>query len=101
MPVACCCLRIVVRQTTTMAWFSRAPQSRFPADMVQRLELLGRFEFDPRGSGIDGGQVAKDCVVPFYRDSQANREAFLTDLQAVVAADRDGFATYGAARLAW
>ncbi len=91
----------MVRQIPYVAWFSRARQSRFPADMLRRLELLGRFEFDPSGCGIDGGQVAKESVVPFYQDSQDNREAFLTDLQAVVAADGSGFATYGAARLVW
>ena len=69
--------------------------------MPQWLELLGRYEFDPMTSGLDGGEIATRCVVPFLEDAQADPDGFLADLRALVAADRGGFATFGAARLVW
>jgi hypothetical protein len=56
---------------------------------------------DPQNSGIDGGVVVTTCIAPFYEDSQADREGFLTDLLAAIAHDQGGFATFGAARLVW
>lgn len=80
-----------------------SPQARFPGDMLHRLEQLGRHALDPmgRGASVD---VNSFCVIPFAGYIQADeteQERFLRDLYAVVASDRGGFATYGAARLAW
>jgi hypothetical protein len=69
--------------------------------MLQRLELLGRFGLDPFTSGIDSGEIWSDCVAQFYEDAVADRDGFLADLHALVATDRGGFATFGAARLVW
>jgi hypothetical protein len=77
--------------------------SLFPSDMRQRLELFGRYQLDPMRSGIRG-DVFTTCVVPYVdyiKADEAEQEAFLRDLRTVVAADRGGFATYGAASLAW
>jgi hypothetical protein len=71
--------------------------------MRQRLELFGRYQLDPMGSGITS-DVFTTCVVPFvdYIDAgEAEQEDFLRDLHDVAAADRGGFATYGAASLTW
>jgi hypothetical protein len=84
-----------------MRWVTCARASRFPADMLQRLELLGRFELDPRTSGIDSGEIWPTCVAPFWEDANADRDGFLTDLHALVATEHGGFETFGAARLVW
>jgi hypothetical protein len=72
--------------------------------MLQRLELLGRCEFDCR-SGLDSNEIRSTCAYPFVQDfvqnQDADRDGFLTDLHALVATDRGGFATFGAAWLAW
>lgn len=85
-----------------MRWSAKkqAPP-RFPADMLERLELFGRAELDIRNSGIDTGDLYARCVAPFYEDSQADPDGFLAGLRALVADDEGGFATYGAARLVW
>jgi hypothetical protein len=82
-----------------MGFFSRKPRSRFPDDMMRRLELLGRFEMDSRTSGIDGGQIFPECIGPFLDDAKSDTEGFVTDLRSLVASDRGGFALYGAHRL--
>jgi hypothetical protein len=84
-----------------MGLFSRRRRSRFPADMPRRLESFGRYEFDPRNSGIDGGRAARECLVPFARDAQADPDGFLAELREVVGSVRGGFVTFGAARLVW
>ena len=82
-----------------MGLFGR--RSRFPRDMLDGLALMGRYEMDPQGSGIDGGEVAQRWVVPFLADAQRDPEGFTADLRALVASDTGGFATYGASRLVW
>ncbi len=84
-----------------MAWFTRARRSRFPADMMRRMERFGRYSFDPLNNGVDDARIWDDCVIPFLEDSKSDRNAFLGDLWALVAGDRSGFATWGAARLVW
>jgi hypothetical protein len=79
-----------------MPRFSR--RARFPRDMLRRLEILGRFEMDPVGSGIDANQVSQ-CVMPFYEDAKADPDGFLADLRVLSASDASGFARYGASRL--
>jgi hypothetical protein len=76
---------------------------RLPSDIRQRLELFGRYQFDPMGSGVKS-DVFTTCVIPFLeyiQASQAEQESFLRDLYDVVVDDRGGFATYGAASLTW
>src|SRR5205823_7955744 len=80
---------------------TRARPSRFPPDMLRRLELFGRYELDPQTSGIDAGEVWPTCMAPFVDDASADRDGFLTDLHTLVAGDHGGFATFGAARLVW
>jgi len=84
-----------------MAWLTRKIRWRFPADMLQRLELLGRFEMDYAGSGVDGREIYPTCIGPFYADAQADPRGFLAALRAVVADDTGGFATYGASCLVY
>lgn len=70
--------------------------------MRQRLERLGRYELDPIGGGL--GHAIEHYVVPlvdYCRAGEAEQESFLRDLAVVVAGDQGGFATYGAASLAW
>lgn len=78
-------------------WFHR---SRFPGDMLRRLDVLGRFEFDSRRSGIgDSSMIWDGCQAPFLDDLTNDRERFLADLRALVAGDTTGFVAYGASRL--
>ena len=84
-----------------MRWFSRAKASRFPADMLQRLDRFGRYELDPQDSGVDSSDIWTGTVAPFWPQVRADRDGFLNDLTALVADDSGGFATYGAARLVW
>jgi|KBSSwiStaDraftv2_1062776.scaffolds.fasta_scaffold651322_2 hypothetical protein len=83
-----------------MGLFSRAPRSRFPADMVRWLEIFGRHSLDPQRSGIDGGDLWSR-LAPLHEYCGSDREGFLAELAAVVAGDRGGFATFGAARVVW
>lgn len=81
----------------------RTQPPRLPEDMRQRLEVFGRHQLDPIGSGVKT-DVYTSCVVPFVdyiNASGAEQEHFLRELRAAVAADQGGFATYGAARLTW
>ncbi len=48
-----------------MRWFTRKPASRFPSDMIRRLELLGRFSLDSQSAGVDSGEVWSSCIAPF------------------------------------
>ncbi|WP_410571291.1 hypothetical protein [Amycolatopsis sp. cmx-4-61] len=82
-----------------MAWFSRRTQSRLPADTARRLELLGRFEFDVRGSGIASADIFPTCIQPFLGFARQDLAGFAAELRAAVAGDDTGFATYGASCL--
>ncbi|BCJ76142.1 hypothetical protein CS0771_56860 [Catellatospora sp. IY07-71] len=84
-----------------MRWFTRKPASRFPSDMIRRLELLGRFSLDSQSAGIDSGDVWSTCVAPFMQELSAEPTAFLTDLRALIRDDQGGWATLGAAHLVW
>ncbi|GAA3934113.1 hypothetical protein [Actinoplanes auranticolor] len=81
-----------------MALFRRS-RSRFPADMPRWLETFGRYTFDLH-SGIDDGEMWSR-IATFHEMARSDRDGFLTDLRAVVADDRGGFATFGAARVVW
>jgi hypothetical protein len=69
--------------------------------MKWRMEQFGRYEFDPQGSGINDIDIWSQYMGPFYEYATADPDGFLTELRAVVADDRGGFATFGAARLVW
>ncbi|WP_344081290.1 hypothetical protein [Luedemannella helvata] len=83
-----------------MALLRKKRRRRFPTDMLRWLEKLGRYTFDVQHSGIDGSDMW-DRIGPLYAYATDDRDAFLTELRAVVSADRDGFATFGAACLVW
>ncbi|WP_433528374.1 hypothetical protein ACQPYA_18675 [Micromonospora sp. CA-263727] len=87
-----------------MGLFSRGPKraaSRFPHDIVRTLELFGRFEANPQGSGVDYDEVVHKLFIPYVEQANADPDGFFTDLRAVVANDAGGYATFGAARLVW
>lgn len=68
--------------------------------MSDWLEKFGRYELDPFDSRIDGMEI----VTRFdgLRDyAIADPGRFLAELEAAVAGDDGGFATFGAARLVW
>ena len=79
--------------------FRRRRTSRFPADMLERLDLLGRFGLDPQSSGIDPTVIWERCQAPFLDDLRHDRDGFLADLRALVAGDSSGFPALGASRL--
>ncbi len=82
-----------------MTWFGRKTRSRLPADMVRRLGMLGRFEFDARGSGVDASDIFPTCIQPFLEFARQDLDGFVAELRASVAGDGSGFATYGASCL--
>jgi hypothetical protein len=82
-----------------MRWFGRKSQSGFPADMARRLEMLGRFEFDVHGSGMDSGLVYPECIAPFRDQATEDRDGFIARLRAFIIGDEGGFVTYGASCL--
>ena len=87
-----------------MRWHRRDAGPRpgpFPADMLQRMDLFGRYEFDSFDGGIEGDGIWPYCVCPFLEFAQADPDGFLIALRSVVRGHEDSFATYGAARLVW
>lgn len=83
-----------------MRWFSRTRASRFPADMLRRMETFGRYEWEPHSSDLGAGEV-RSSVAPFRTDARTDPDGFLADLRTAVAGDLNGFATFGAASLVW
>jgi hypothetical protein len=80
--------------------FSWANHSRFPADMPQWLEKFGRSALDTQHSGIDDPELWRR-LPPLYEYATSDRDGFLAELRGIVAKDRGGFATFGAAHLVW
>jgi hypothetical protein len=68
--------------------------------MRRWLERFGRYSFDVHHNGIDGSGMW-DRVGALHELATSDREGFLAELTAIVADDRGGFATFGAARLVW
>lgn len=86
-----------------MGLFRRAPRShrsRLPADMLRWLERFGRYALDPQHSGVDDTDIW-GRFGPLHEYATGDRAGFLAEIQDLVAADQNGFATYGAARLVW
>jgi len=84
-----------------MTWFTRPKRSRFPGDMMQRLELFGRYELGRHTSGIDSSLMWPECIQPFFDDAQADPAGFSADLETLIAGEHGGFVTFGASRLIW
>jgi len=66
--------------------------------MLAELERFGRYSLDSFSSGVD---VSKfwEIMGPMVRDFNANPDVYISELDAVIANDKGGFATFGAARL--
>lgn len=80
-------------------WFRRTSRSPFPADMLQRLDRLGRCKIDMMNSGVDWSEVLNNCIAPFHPQAVADPDRFLSSLLHVIEKESGGFATYGAASL--
>jgi len=83
-----------------MRLFRRRPRSRFPADMAAWLQTFGRYRLDQTTSRV-GGAGLWERIGPLYEDAKTDPDGFLADLAVVVAGDRGGFATLGAAGVVW
>ncbi|ROO61556.1 hypothetical protein EDC02_3496 [Micromonospora sp. Llam0] len=68
--------------------------------MLRWLDRFGRFSLDPQGSGVDVDETV-NRLGALYGHATSDPDGFLGGLLALVQRDRGGFATYGAARLAW
>lgn len=64
------------------------------------LERFGRHSLDPHTAGIDDADIWKR-LGPLHEFATGDRDRFCHELRAVVADDRGGFATVGAAKLVW
>ncbi|WBC09362.1 hypothetical protein [Micromonospora sp. WMMA1947] len=87
-----------------MSFFARRPREpaeRFPGDLLGVLERFGRFESGPQGSEADYDEFVRRLFVPYVEQANNDPHDFFSDLQAVVADDAGGYATFGAARLVW
>jgi hypothetical protein len=69
--------------------------------MLQRLDVLGRFEMDNMSSGVDPARIYPETVGPFFADATADPSGFTADLRSLVANDHESFARYGASCLVW
>ncbi|MEV4135485.1 ATP-binding protein [Dactylosporangium sp. NPDC049742] len=76
-------------------------QGRLPADVLQRMEQLGRFELGETAGDLDSGTVWSTCIAPFFGDLTTDPDRFLSALHAAVSGSDNEVAAYGAARLAW
>ncbi|GHJ48940.1 hypothetical protein Cs7R123_62820 [Catellatospora sp. TT07R-123] len=85
-----------------MRFFRRAPRSRFRADMLQWLDAFGRYQLDPQRSNVppESGMNPWDWFGWLWEMMKEDPDGFFTDLRTIVAEDRGGFATYGAACVA-
>jgi hypothetical protein len=70
-----------------------------PSDLVSRLEPLGRFEFDPQGSGVDAiGHP--NAEYPLMQMAKQDPDGFMAALAAETV-PVGGWTVYGAMRLIW
>ncbi|MGP0100289.1 MAG: hypothetical protein ACLPUT_01530 [Solirubrobacteraceae bacterium] len=73
--------------------------SRLPSNLVARLEPFGRFEYDPKGSGVDAiGHP--NAEYPLLQLAKQDPDGLLGDLAAATV-PIGGWTVYGAMRLAW
>lgn len=86
-----------------MGFFKRSqqPHSLLPNDFVTSMELFGRFQFDPTGTGvgrgIDIGRIGVN-EADLYFLAQPDPAAFVTAISEAVL-PVGGWAVYGASRL--
>ncbi len=60
------------------------------------MEMLGRFEIDPQGSGVDAGDIYSICLAPLRAYAESNPEGFMNDLR-ITLLPKGGRAVYGGA----
>jgi hypothetical protein len=83
-----------------MGIFRRGPRPIFPPGMSRWLDQFGRYSADPSHRGRE--ELKEEEMLPYcYERATADPDRFLAELEALVANDEGGFATYGAARLAF
>ncbi len=76
-----------------------SPSVVLPPDLVSRLEPLGRFEFDPQGSGVDAiGHP--NAEYPLMQMAKQDPDGFMAALAAATV-PIGGWTVYGAMRLIW
>jgi hypothetical protein len=77
----------------------RGIAAQIPLDFARTLELYGRWESDPPGSGIDPSQIGQgNFQYEMWLLAQADKTAFL-EAVAQVAISAGGWAVYGGERL--
>ncbi|MEV6350827.1 hypothetical protein [Actinoplanes sp. NPDC051851] len=84
-----------------MKWILRGRRRRFPPDMLDQLEMLGRYRLDRHHCGLSPLEVLEPFLSPYMQDITVDRDGLLGELAALVAGDEGGFATHGAACLTW
>lgn len=78
----------------------RAAGRKLPADIVARMALFGRYEFDPSTADLRGYDVWSDLQSPLLEYAQADPAGFAQDLAAAVL-PVGGWPLYGASRTIW
>ena len=68
--------------------------------MVRWLETFGRHRLDPLDSRVDP-DLLWSRIALLIEDARTDRDGFLAGLAALVADDRTGLATLGAAGVVW
>jgi hypothetical protein len=68
--------------------------------MVRWLDIFGRYRLDSLHSRIDG-EFIWNRLGPLLEEARRDQDGFLADLGALVADDRGGFPTLGAAGVVW
>jgi hypothetical protein len=89
-----------------MGLFSRRSQgtrsagsSYLPANVIPGLEPFGRFEFDPRGSGVDPSRlITNGYALAQLKQNDPNR--FIAEI-AAAAIPAGGWTLLGAMKLLW
>jgi hypothetical protein len=70
---------------------------RLPADIVEKLDMWGRFRFDPHGADIDVSEIGT-LEHDMWELAQADSDAFVSSIAAAVL-PRGGWAVYGGAHM--
>jgi hypothetical protein len=79
--------------------FAEEVEARLPADLLERLEAFGRFEYDPQESGVEAtGHPNADYSL--LTTAKQDPDGFIAALTRS-ALPVGGWTVYGAMRLAW
>jgi hypothetical protein len=70
---------------------------RLPADIVEKLDMWGRFRFDPQGAKIEVSEIGT-LENDMRQLAQADSDAFVSGLAAAVL-PHGGWAVYGGAHM--